>query len=166
MIERTIEDIAEAVAPHGAAPRRCSVLLGAGCSISAGIPSASDIVRQIKVNFPAAYARAASCDYPDCMAALERGVRRDLIGAYIDEAHKGRVWIVVGYSGENDPVFDLLARVKTFEYGLFEYGLYWIGYGAKPSKHVADKLLGRECGAHFIGGWDADDFFCNSGSKT
>ena len=86
MIERTIEDIAEALGPRGAASRRCSVLLGAGCSISAGIPSASDIVRQIKVKFPAAYARAASHDYPDCMAALERGVRRDLIGAYIDKA--------------------------------------------------------------------------------
>ena len=249
MIESTIEDIVEALGPHGATPRRCSVLLGAGCSISAGIPSASDIVRQIKVEFPAAYARAASHLYPDCMAALERGVRRDLIGAYIDkakinwahialaqlihggyvdrvlttnfdplisracalvnsfpavydfaashifnpnqvsekaifhlhgqrdgfvllntrsevakhrnhikpvfdDAHKGRVWIVAGYSGENDPVFDLLAKVKTFE-----YGLYWIGYGLKPSKHVADKLLGRVCGAHFLGGWDADDFF-------
>jgi len=82
MIERTIEDIAEALGPHGVAPRRCSVLLRAGCSISAGIPSASDIARQIKVKFPAAYARAASHDYPDSMAALERGVRRDLIRAY------------------------------------------------------------------------------------
>ena len=78
---------------------------------------------------------------------------RNHIKPVFDDAHKGRVWIVVGYSGENDPVFDLLARVKTFE-----YGLYWIGYGLKPSKHVADKLLGRECGAYFIGGWDADDF--------
>jgi len=255
MIERTIDDIAEALGPHGSAPRRCSVLLGAGCSISAGIPSASDIVRQIKVKFPTAYARATSHGYADCMAALERGVRRDLIGAYIDnakinwahialaqligggyvdrvlttnfdplisracalvnsfpavydfaashifnpdqvsaqaifhlhgqrdgfvllntrsevtkhrnhikpifdDAHKGRVWIVVGYSGENDPVFDLLASVKTFE-----YGLYWIGYRPKPSKHVADKLLGRECGAHFIGGWDADDFFVTLAQK-
>jgi tetratricopeptide (TPR) repeat protein len=255
MIERTIEDIAESLRPHGAAPRRCSVLLGAGCSISAGIPSASEIVRNIKVKFPAAYARAASDDYPDCMAALERGLRRDLIGAYIDkaqinwahialaqlisgdyvsrvlttnfdplisracalvnqfpavydfaashiftpdqvsekaifhlhgqrdgfvllntrsevtkhrhhikpvfdDAHKGRVWIVVGYSGENDPVFDLLARVKTFE-----YGLYWIGYDPKPPKHVVEKLLGRECGAHFIGGWDADDFFVTLAQK-
>jgi hypothetical protein len=58
MIERTIEDIAEALVPHGAAPRRCSVLLGAGCSISAGIPSASDMVSQIKVKFPAADARS------------------------------------------------------------------------------------------------------------
>ena len=249
MIEHTIEDIIEAVGPHGRAPRRCSVLLGAGCSISAGIPSAADIVRHIEVNFPAAYARSASHTYPDCMAALERGARRDLIGGYIDkakinwahlalaqlihegyvdrvlttnfdplvsracalvnsfpavydfaashifnpaqvsdkaifhlhgqrdgfvllntrsevtkhrkhikpvfdDAHKGRVWIVVGYSGENDPVFDLLASVKTFE-----YGLYWIGHGPTPSPHVANKLLGRERGAHFIGGWDADDFF-------
>jgi tetratricopeptide (TPR) repeat protein len=253
MIERTIEDIAEALL--GVAPRRCSVLLGAGCSISAGIPSAADIVRQMKVQFPAAYRRAASHDYPDCMAALDRGVRRDLIGAYVDkakinwahialaqlidggyvdrvlttnfdplisracalvnsfpavydfaasrifnpdqvsekaifhlhgqrdgfvllntrsevtkhrnhikpvfdDAHKGRVWIVVGYSGDNDPVFDLLARVRTFE-----YGLYWIGHGPKPSKHVADKLLGRECGAHFIGGWDADDFLVTLAQK-
>jgi tetratricopeptide (TPR) repeat protein len=255
LAERTIEDIAEALAPHCAASRRCSVLLGAGCSISAGIPSASDIVHQIKSKFPAAYARAASHEYPDCMAALERGVRRDLIGAYIDkakvnwahialaqlidggyvdrvlttnfdplvsracalvnsfpavydfaatrifnpdqvsekaifhlhgqrdgfvllntkpevtkhrnhirpvfdDAHKGRVWIVVGYSGENDPVFDLLASVKTFE-----YGLYWIGYGPKPSKHVTEKLLGEERGAHFIGGWDADDFFVTLAQK-
>src|ERR1039458_8747567 len=86
IIERTIEDIAEALGPRGGASRRCSVLLGAGCSISAGIPSASDIVRQIEIKFPAAYARAASHNYPDCMAALERGVRRDLIGAYIDKA--------------------------------------------------------------------------------
>ncbi len=45
----------------------------------------------------------------------------------------------------HDPVFELVASVKTFE-----YRLYWIGYVPKPSKHVADKLLGRECGAHFI----------------
>lgn len=255
MTERTIEDIAEALRPHGATPRRCSVLLGAGCSISAGIPSAPDIVRHIKAKFPTAYARAASHNYPDCMAALDRGVRRDLIGAYVDkakinwahialaqliaggyvdrvmttnfdplisracalvnsfpavydlaashlfnpdqvsekaifhlhgqrdgfvllntrsevtkhrnhiqpvfdDAHKGRVWIVVGYSGENDPVFDLLARVKTFE-----YGLYWIGYGPKPSTHVAEKLLGTERGAHFIGRWDADDFFVTLAQK-
>jgi tetratricopeptide (TPR) repeat protein len=255
MTGHTIDDIAEALGPHGAAPRRCTVLLGAGCSISAGIPSASDIVRHIEAKFPAAYARAPSHDYPDCMAALERGVRRDLIGAYVDkarinwahialaqlitanyvdrvlttnfdplvsracalvnrfpavydfaashlfkpdqvsdkaifhlhgqrdgfvllntrsevtkhrhhikpvfdDAHKGRVWIVVGYSGENDPVFDLLASVKTFE-----YGLYWIGRGSKPAKHVADKLLGRDCGAHFIGDWDADDFFVTLAQK-
>ena len=255
MTGHTIDDIAEALGPHGAAPRRCSVLLGAGCSISAGIPSASDIVRHIEAKFPAAYARAASHDYSDCMAALERGVRRDLIGAYVDrarinwahialaqlitanyvdrvlttnfdplvsracalvnrfpavydfaashlfnpdqvsdkaifhlhgqrdgfvllntrsevtkhrhhikpvfdDAHKGRVWIVVGYSGENDPVFDLLASVKTFE-----YGLYWIGHGSKPAQHVGDKLLGRDCGAHFIGGWDADDFFVTLAQK-
>ena len=253
--KRAVDDIAEAMRPHGGIPRRCSVLLGAGCSISAGIPSAEEIVRHIQTHFPAAYVRASSPNYPDCMAALERGVRRDLVGSYIDkakinwahlalaqlidggyidrvlttnfdplvsracalvncfpavydfaasrvfnpdqisekaifhlhgqrdgfvllntqaevtkhrghiqpifeDAHKGRMWIVVGYSGENDPVFDLLAKVKTFE-----YGLYWIGYGPTPSRHVAEKLLGEDRGAHFIGGWDADDFFVTLAQK-
>ena len=31
---------------------------------------------------------------------------RNHIKPVFDDAHKGRVWIVVGYSGENDPVFD------------------------------------------------------------
>jgi tetratricopeptide (TPR) repeat protein len=253
--ERTIDDIAEGMNTHGGTSRRCSVLLGAGCSISAGIPAASDIVRHIQTQFPAAYARASSHSYSDCMAALERGVRRDLVGSYIDkakinwahlalaqlinagyidrvlttnfdplvsracalvncfpavydfaasrifnpdqicekaifhlhgqrdgfvllntraeltkhrgvvqpafeDAHKGRIWIVVGYSGENDPVFDLLSKVKTFE-----YGLYWIGHGSTPPKHVAEKLLGDDRGAHFIGGWDADDLFVTLAQK-
>jgi tetratricopeptide (TPR) repeat protein len=85
---------------------------------------------------------------------------RSHIKPVFDDAHKGRVWIVIGYSGENDPVFDLLAKVRTFE-----YGLYWIGHGPKPAKHVADKLLGMERGAHFIGGWDADDFFVTMAQK-
>jgi tetratricopeptide (TPR) repeat protein len=85
---------------------------------------------------------------------------RHHIKPVFDDAHKGRVWIVVGYSGENDPVFELLASVKTFE-----YGLYWIGHGLNPSVHVADKLLGRNCGAHFLGGWDADDFFVTLAQK-
>jgi hypothetical protein len=77
-----------------------------------------------------------------------------------EDAHKGRIWIVVGYSGENDPVFDLLARVKTFE-----YGLYWIGHGSTPPKHVAEKLLGEDRGAHFISSWDADDLFVTLAQK-
>jgi len=85
---------------------------------------------------------------------------RNQVKPVFDDAYKGRVWIVVGYSGENDPVFDLLARVKTFE-----YGLYWIGHGSTPSTHVTEQLLRRDCGAHFIGGWDADDFFVTLAQK-
>ena len=79
---------------------------------------------------------------------------RRYIKPVFEDAHKGRIWIVVGYSGENDPVFDLLAGVKTFE-----YGLYWIGFGKAPRAHVAKRLLTSGRGAHFLGNWDADDFF-------
>jgi tetratricopeptide (TPR) repeat protein len=85
---------------------------------------------------------------------------RGHIQPVFEDAYKGRIWIVVGYSGENDPVFDLLAKVRTFE-----YGLYWIGYGSTPPKHVAENLLGEDHGAHFIGGWDADDFFVTLAQK-
>ena len=85
---------------------------------------------------------------------------RRYIKPVFEDAHKGRIWIVVGYSGENDPVFDLLAGVDTFE-----YGLYWIGFGKSPPAHVAKRLLTSGRGAHFLGDWDADDFFVSLAQK-
>jgi tetratricopeptide (TPR) repeat protein len=85
---------------------------------------------------------------------------RRYIKPAFEDAHKGRIWIVVGYSGENDPVFDLLAGVDTFE-----YGLYWIGFGKAPPAHVAKRLLTSGRGTHFLGDWDADDFFVSLAQK-
>ena len=65
-------------------------------------------------------------------------------------------WIVVGYSGDNDPVFRHLCRVKSYEYHLF-----WVGYrnNAVPD-HVSEKLLNNEAMyAHHLPGFDADTFF-------
>jgi NAD-dependent SIR2 family protein deacetylase len=81
-----LDDIVEALQPKSGTTRRCTVLLGAGCSISAGIPTAGAIVQHIKSAYPTAYSRATPKDYPGCMAALDRGVRRDLIAGYIDKA--------------------------------------------------------------------------------
>ena len=86
---------------------------------------------------------------------------RRYIKPVFEDAHKGRIWIVVGYSGENDPVFDFLAGVDTFE-----YGLYWIGFGKSPPAHVAKRLLTSGRGAHFLGDRDADDFFVSLAQKT
>jgi NAD-dependent SIR2 family protein deacetylase len=79
MLRRTIDDIAETLSGAGNKPRRCTVLVGAGCSKSAGIPTASEIVREIQRTYSAAYERADVKDYPNCMAALDMGVRRDLL---------------------------------------------------------------------------------------
>lgn len=72
-----------------------------------------------------------------------------------DDAGRGRVWVVVGYSGENDPVFQHLTGVPEFD-----FNLYWVGYKDNaPAPHVRDKLLSDGKYAFYVSGFDADDFF-------
>jgi tetratricopeptide (TPR) repeat protein len=249
MINTSIEEIAEKLANAKRQDRGVSLLIGAGCSKSSGIPLASEFVSEIEQRFNRAYQRAAAKTYPACMAALTTGERHDLIGGYVDQAKinwahiaiavlikegyvdrvlttnfdplivrtcallgvfpavydlavsqlyrpeaipdqaifylhgqrsgfvllntkpevgrharrlrpvfedagTGRVWIVVGYSGENDPVFEQLGRTPTFS-----YGLYWVGFSDEPSPRVRQKLLEKDKQAFFVGGQDADLFF-------
>lgn len=71
------------------------------------------------------------------------------------DAGSCRPWIVVGYSGDNDPVFDHLAGV-----GHFEHGLYWIGFrNSDPPEHVRGRLLDKGKDAFYVRGFDADTFF-------
>src|SRR4051794_3174833 len=71
-----------------------------------------------------------------------------------ERAGEGRVWIVAGYSGLNDPVFRHLAAV-----GHFGHNLYWVGYGNEdPPPHVAELLSKQRC-AFYVRGYDADRFF-------
>jgi len=248
--ERSIEDVVETIKKAKESGRGCALLLGAGCSMSAGIPIASGFVEAISKEYPRAYKRAETKTYAACMAELAPAERRDLIARYIDKAKpnwahigvaqlvargfadrvltvnfdpllvracslvgafpaaydlaasqlfapaevpapavfylhgqrsgfvlmntkaecekhaatlspifedagRGRVWIVAGYSGENDPVFDHLASVKRFD-----HNLYWIGYErADPPLHVRSRLLSEEKYAFHVGGYDADSFF-------
>lgn len=253
---RPIEDIVETIQVAKAHGRGCSLLVGAGCSVKAGIPLASGFVDIIKKQRPTAYDRASEKTYPKCMAELHLAERRALIAEYVDKAKinwghvcialliqhgfvdrvlttnfdllvvracallgefpaiydfaasqlfkaadipdkavfylhgqrtgfilinteeefkrhsellgpvfddagRGRVWIVVGYSGENDPVFDHLAKVNRFD-----NGLYWIGYqDSEPATHVREKLLVPDKGAYYLNGYDADSFFAKLTQK-
>ncbi|HEX8245813.1 MAG TPA: hypothetical protein VF541_20030 [Longimicrobium sp.] len=228
------------------------LLVGAGCSATAGIPLAAEFVEEIRREHRAAYERAAPTkSYPDCMKALLPGVRQQLIAHYVDKVtcinwahvciaallkhgfvdrilttnfdnlivracallgefpavydlavsptfkpavippkavfhlhgqHTGfvmkntleevdaqaevlrpvfedigrkRPWIVVGYSGLNDPVFKLLAEVPRFE-----FGLDWVGFGDRePDEHVRTELLDDARYAYYVRGYDADSFF-------
>jgi tetratricopeptide (TPR) repeat protein len=247
---RSIDEVAETLQNAKARGRGCTLLIGAGCSVKAGIPIAAGLVEVIKERYPRAYQRASTKTYARCMSELLLSERRDLIAEYVDrakinwahlciallvqagyvdrvlttnfdllvvrscallnefpaiydfaasqlfkapdiprkaviylhgqytgfilintesdfathsdllgpvfeDAGRGRVWIVVGYSGENDPVFNHLARVPRFD-----NGLYWVGYqNAEPPKHVADQLLKPEKDAFYVKGSDADSFF-------
>lgn len=249
-MRREIADVIETVRRAKDRDKACTLLIGAGCSVKAGIPTANEFVDIIRREFPRAYERAAEKTYPHAMAQLSLADRHHLIGKYINEAklnwahlaiaqlfkhgyvdrvltvnfdplvmracalvgvfpavydfaasqnfkpdfiarqsvfylhgqHTGfvvlntraeverlsehlgpvftdsvrcHVWIVAGYSGENDPVFDHLAKIERYD-----NSLYWICYkDDAPQQHVQEKLLteGKDC--FCIQGFDADDFF-------
>jgi tetratricopeptide (TPR) repeat protein len=253
---RSIEDLAETVQNAKVRGRGCSLLIGAGCSAKAGIPTAAGFIKVIEERYPRAYERAQEKTYPRCMSELLLSERRDLISEYVDQAkinwahvcialliqsgfvdrvlttnfdllavracallgefpaiydfaasqlfkapdipdkaviylhgqrtgfilinteedfkrHSdslgpvfedaggGRVWIIVGYSGESDPVFNHLANVPRFD-----NGLYWIAYeNSDPPKHVYEKLLTQGKDAFYVKGFDADSFFITLSQK-
>jgi len=228
----------------------CTLIIGAGCSVKAGIPTAGEFVDIVRKEFEPAYTRARPKTYPYVMAELTFAERHFLIGRYINSAklnwahlaiaqllkngyvdriltvnfdplvmracalvgvfpavydfaasqdfksaliprqsvfylhgqHTGfvllntplevrrftrrlkpvfvdsvetRVCIVVGYSGDNDPVFDQLARIEQYD-----NRLYWICFKqALPPPHIQNKLLRDGKDSHFVQGYDADDFF-------
>jgi Tfp pilus assembly protein PilF len=247
---RSIEDIKETLENAKSRGRSCALLVGAGCSVKAGIPTAAGFLEIIKDRYKLAHQRAPAKTYPKCMGELLLSERRDLIAQYVDKAQinwahlciallmqagyvdrvlttnfdllvaracamfgvfpaiydfatsqllkkadipdqavfylhgqrtgfvlmnteqdmkkhskllgpvfedagSGRVWIVVGYSGENDPVFNHLARIRKFD-----NGLYWIGHGdQEPASHVRKELLTQDKDAFYTKGFDADSFF-------
>lgn len=248
-IVRNVEDVASALRQAHERGDSASILMGAGMSVSAGVPLAHGFVEAVRATDRAAYERAAEKTYPQVLGQLAVGPRHDLIAGYVDKArlnwahillgvlvqrgyigrilttnfdnlslrctglygvypavydvtalakfdaslirdpailflhgqHRGfvqlharddvtrnakvlrpifadatvrRPWLVVGYSGDQDPVFECLSRVKTFP-----YELYWVGYReAPPSATVAAKLLGKKRQAYHVPGYDADSF--------
>ncbi|HYI13460.1 MAG TPA: hypothetical protein VEK57_30735 [Thermoanaerobaculia bacterium] len=248
--ERNLDDIVNTLRAAKDRGRGASLLIGAGCSYSAGIPLAAGFVEEIAGKHGSRLQHLVKKTYPACMGELAPNERQDVIGPHIDKAkinwahmaiaqlmkegyvsrilttnfdplvvracamvgvfpavydlaasqtfkadrvhepavfylhgqragfvtlhteeevarHKtavapvfddagrGRVWMVCGYSGENDPVFDHLAEVTSFG-----YNLYWIGFrNADPADHVRTRLLQDGKYAFYVRGYDADSFF-------
>src|SRR5262249_60496889 len=67
---RSIEEVAETLQNAKARGKGCTLLIGAGCSVKAGIPIASGFVQIIKDRYPRAYQRAEKKTYPTCMSEL------------------------------------------------------------------------------------------------
>jgi hypothetical protein len=78
-----------------------------------------------------------------------------------DDTAERRMWIVIGYSGVNDPVFRALAGRPEFPYRLF-----WVGYrDEQPSDDVKRELLEAGKDAHWISGYDPDTFLLRLASR-
>ena len=232
-------------------PSGTALLIGAGCSVSAGIPTAAGFVEEIQKQFPGEYAAAKPPKgYAECMLALGPPKRRDFVKKmvtatglnpahvaigqllkddfvdrilttnfdpliiractlagvdpavydfaalasgtfsppkvalpavfYLHGQHSGFiqlhtphdfqrygealepvikdtdqqcVWIVVGYSGENDPT---LAQLKLCE---FESRVYWVAYNDEPPSDAVTEMLEKPENAFLVSGYDADRFF-------
>ncbi len=84
-----------------------------------------------------------------------KALDQSLVPSFKAEDFKDFLWIVVGYGGEKDPVFDLLKKADRFE-----QGLYWISFeDAPPSPHVEEDLLSKNKGVVYVQGYNADSFF-------
>ena len=260
---RGLQDIADALRRGQQYGRGCTLLIGAGCSKTAKIPLAGEIVDHIRNSglydrvYQLALQRAKSLrpdavvpTYGQCMEEMDRGDQRDLLRSYIKNArlnwaHAGiaslvkhgyvdrilttnfdpliaracavfneipavydltmsvmrrfddlpdkaifhlhgqqngfsllnspseladhkknikpliervretRTWIVCGYSGLNDPLFELIEDCARYE-----HGLYWIGREPTPAAHLSS-LLGQDAGkgGHYVPFDGADEFF-------
>lgn len=256
LAERSIDDIVDTLRRAKQEGVACSLLIGSGCSVTAGIPTAEGFVRIIESEYPRQYDRAPNKTYLDCMTQLSPGERHVLIASYIEKSkvnwahiaiaqlinagvidrvlttnfdplvvracallglfpaiydvtasenfnsgfvsdpsvfylhgqHKGfklintptefeensrrlapvfqdaarkTTWIVVGYSGDNDPVFDHLAKLNRFD-----YNLYWVGYVDNPPLPIVHELLLEpNKDAFYVRGFDADDFLVRLAHK-
>ena len=59
-MQRTIDDVVETVRKAKEREKKCCLLIGAGCSVKAGVPLASGFVKLIRDDWREAYNRAKS----------------------------------------------------------------------------------------------------------
>ena len=247
-----IEEIVENLKINKSNMCKTAVLLGAGVSVTAGIPTAKGIMNDIEKKYPTTVSKCRNKTYQNYMQLLSPNQRRSLIANYVDNAKinlahlylgtlikenyidrvlttnfdnlvirslglfnkypaiydlvasqtfipeetaqlslfyllgqrngydmintksemerlskathyedlfrdtaKLRGWIVVGYSGENDPIFNRLAEIEVFKNKLF-----WIGYKEDPKNHVLQRILTpKEKYGYYLKGYSADNFF-------
>jgi len=95
-----------------------------------------------------------------CNTKDEVKAQKDNIKNIFKELNKNSLWIIVGYSGNNDAILQLFIEEKTFE-----NRLYWVGYkDNEPSNLLKESLLSSKNYAFYIKGYDADSFFISLAS--
>ncbi len=245
---RTVDDVAEVLRDCKSRNTSATLLIGAGCSKSAGIPLASELLEEIREGYPRAYNHAVQKSYLEVMAQLTDDQRDALLSKYMQnlrlnwehiciallhangfadrilttnfdpliaracaflgefpaiydlattsqfkehaiakrsifhlhgqadgfiklntaeefETHsrfqrlameacgRGRPWLVVGYSGQNDPAF------KFFEdTGRFSSGLYWFSTKNSTMSARVQAVFSDERCSYRVAGVDAEDF--------
>lgn len=74
---------------------KCNLLVGAGCSVTAGIPTANGIIDIIKEKFPSISSMIKEQTYANCMNALSPDERIDLIKGLVNQANLNITHIII-----------------------------------------------------------------------
>lgn len=84
---REMEDVLDAIKNAKESNIKINFLIGAGCSVTAGIPLANDLIREIEKRYPKEFARIENKDsYGECMTSITALERRNLISKYVEES--------------------------------------------------------------------------------
>lgn len=74
---------------------KCNLLVGAGCSVTANIPTANGIIDIISERFPSIYSSVSEKTYANCMNALSPDERIDLIKSLVNESKLNITHIII-----------------------------------------------------------------------
>ena len=92
---RSIDEVAETLQNAKSRGKGCTLLIGAGCSVKAGIPHAAGLIQVIKERDPRAYQRAVTKTYAGCMSELLLSDRNrfdlNFSGGDFDPRYRNRV---------------------------------------------------------------------------
>src|SRR5262245_34306130 len=123
--ERTLADVSAAL-QFTKDQAACCVLIGAGCSVTAGIPLAAGFVEAVRSRGGRAYERAMHKSYPYVMAELDVGPRYGLIAEYVKNASLNWAHLILGWLVKNGLIgrilttnFDNLALRACALYGIY-----------------------------------------------
>ena len=96
-IVRCFEDVLETLQRAHARGEKTTLLIGAGCSVSSGIPQAHELVVQIEQEYPRAAQRASARTYEAYLEELSPGERRELLGRFVREARVNSAHLAIAH---------------------------------------------------------------------
>jgi len=96
-LRRPVSAVADALRHAKDQGGGATVLIGAGCSVTARIPTAASMADEVRRRYPGHTSAATSDSYGDVMASLPKETRIDLINKYVEQSSLNRGHLVLAW---------------------------------------------------------------------